>query len=374
MRGQKRSRSRPRSASRSERRARTSKPARQKRITKRSRATEVGTNEFEAIKAGFKAFQDLAKQTNHFETGGPQGAIAPMFGLASETGSILDAHKRYLRDGHDFQTNQEVLRDELGDLIWYISAVATAAQLDLGEIASQNVKRSRDLYPPCKADRVSELFPSLPNFEANFPDVERFPRRLVVEFKEDVDEHRRAIARLTLVDAVPNHFPQGQVTGPDKKKVGFTLNRQLGAKLNDNTRRVDGYRYHDAIHLGFMAVLGWSPTTRELLRLKRKSSVEADTNMDGARAIYAEEGLVAVLSRLAPRRMRFLEERTVDGTVIEITKAATTDLEVEVLPAWIWRRAISQGFIAMTRLTENRGGYLTADLDARELRYSKVRG
>jgi hypothetical protein len=42
--------------------------------------------------------------------------------------------------------------------------------------------------------------------------------------------------------------------------------------LNRNSRRIDAYRFHDAIHLGFMAVLGWSPTMRALLRLKRKSS------------------------------------------------------------------------------------------------------
>ncbi|MGH3907348.1 MAG: nucleotide kinase domain-containing protein, partial [Pseudonocardiaceae bacterium] len=39
---------------------------------------------------------------------------------------------------------------------------------------------------------------------------------------------------------------------------------------------------------------------------------------DGARAIFAEEGLAAVLSRLAPRRIGFLSETSVDGEVIEI--------------------------------------------------------
>lgn len=58
--------------------------------------------------------------------------------------------------------------------------------------------------------------------------------------------------------------------------------------------------------------------------------------------------------------------------MIAIAKATVVDLEVEALPAWLWRRAISQGFCAMHQLGQNRGGYLVADLDVRTLRYEKV--
>jgi MazG C-terminal domain len=142
--------------------------------------------------------------------------------------------------------------------------------------------------------------------------------------------------------------------------------------LTDNSRRVDAYRFHDAIHMGFLAVLNWSPTLRALLRLKRKSNPETDECEDGARAIFAEEGLAAVLSRLAKRRTGFLIEASVDGEVIDVAKAAAVDLEVEPLPAWLWRRAICQGFQAMHQLSDNGGGYLIADLDQRILTYAKV--
>lgn len=79
-----------------------------------------------------------------------------------------------------------------------------------------------------------------------------------------------------------------------------------------------------------------------------------------------------MLSRLAKRRMGFLSESSVDGEVIEVAKAATTDLEVAALPGWLWRRAICHGFRAMRSLAENRGGYLIADLDARSLTYTKM--
>lgn len=123
-----------------------------------------------------------------------------------------------------------------------------------------------------------------------------------------------------------------------------------------------------------MSVLGWSPTMRAMLRLKRRSEPETDECEDGARAIFAEEGLAAVLSRLAKRRTAFLSETSVDGEIIEVAKAAAADLEVETLPAWLWRRAVCQGFRAMHQLGENSGGYLVADLDVRTLRYQKVLG
>jgi hypothetical protein len=156
------------------------------------------------------------------------------------------------------------------------------------------------------------------------------------------------------------------------KKLGYQVGGELGDPLTDNSRRVDAYRFHDAIHMGFLAVLNWSPTLRALLRLKRKSNPETDECEDGARAIFAEEGLAAVLSRLAKRRTGFLIEASVDGEVIDVAKAAAVDLEVEPLPTWLWRRAICQGFQAMHQLSENGGGYLVADLDLRTLTYTKV--
>jgi hypothetical protein len=123
--------------------------------------------------------------------------------------------------------------------------------------------------------------------------------------------------------------------------------------------------------MGFMSVLGWSPTMRSLLNLKRRSDPELDRTQDGARAIFAEEGLAAVLSRLAERRNNFHTEDSVDGDALVVVKAATVDLEVSQHPTWLWRGAIKQGFDALQQLNQNHGGHLIADLDQRNLTYSK---
>lgn len=171
---------------------------------------------------------------------------------------------------------------------------------------------------------------------------------------------------------MPNAFPDGPVPGPGGKPQGFAVHAPLGDPLTDNARHPDVYRFHDAIHFAFMAVLGWSPNVRALLRLKRKSDPETDACEDGARAIFAEEGLAAVLAQLAGRRSNFLRETSVDNEVIEIAQAATSGLEPSVLPGWVWRRAVSQGFQAMHELAAHGGGYLVADLDSRQLSYQKV--
>ena len=316
----------------------------------------------------FAAYQRAAGETSQLRLGGPHGVIAPMLGLASETGSILNAYKKYLRDGIDLAANREFLREELGDLLWYAAAVATACGLDLEEVAEANLRRTRDCYPRQLAE---SRYRGLPVLDAADPPGERFPRRLIVAFVERVAVSGRRAASLTLVSADPNAFPDGPVS-LGGKLTGFQVGGELGDPLTDNSRRIDTYRFHDAIHLGFMAVLGWSPTMRALLRLKRKSSPETDECEDGARAVFAEEGLAAVLSRLAKSRTGFLSETSIDGDVIEVAKAAAADLEVESTPAWLWRSAVHQGFHAMYLLGENGGGYLVADLDARELAYRKV--
>lgn len=316
----------------------------------------------------FGAYQSAAKETSKLELGEPTAAIAPMLGLASETGAILNVYKRYLSNNIDLAANKEFLQEELGDLLWYLSAVATACDLELEDIAQANLRRVRDRYPPGKP--WEERIAGIPSLDEGFPDREQFPRRLVIKFAEEHDRDSRPRVTMVLHSAEPNPFPNGPVKVGDKD-IGFRIGDRLGAHLTDNSRRLDAYRFHDAIHIGFMAVLGWSPTMRALLGVKRRSREHVDHSQDGARAIFAEEGLAAVLSRLAERRLGFTTEASVDGDALVVVKAASGDLEVEQLPGWLWLTAVSSGFRAKRQLETNHGGFLLADLDKRQLTYSK---
>ena len=163
----------------------------------------------------FSAYQRAARETSQLRLGGPQGAIAPMLGLASETGSILNIYKKYLRDGIDLAANREFLREELGDLLWYAAAVATACGLDLEDIAEANLRRARDRYPRHHRGRVHR--PA--GVRCWRPRPGAVPRRLVVAVTERILPSGRLAAMLTLVSAEPDAFPDGLVTTEQPGRV-----------------------------------------------------------------------------------------------------------------------------------------------------------
>ncbi|WP_405816756.1 hypothetical protein [Streptomyces sp. NBC_00040] len=321
----------------------------------------------------FSTFQESVRSASRFKGRGAHQAITPMLGLAGETGSILNVYKKYLRDRIDLEAHRDLIGEELGDALWYVAAIANILGLDLEEIAKANLGRAEDLYG---GGIESASLSSLPVFDAGYPESERFPRSLTVEFSQEVNERGLPTVSMTLIEAIPDAFPNGSnVTQVDGKKIelGYQVGSQLGDPLDDNTDVADAYRFHDAIHFGFLSVLNWSPNSRSLLKIKRRSNADVDRTQDGARAIFAEEGLATILSRLARRRMGLTKEVNIDGEIIEIARASVADLEVSDLPGWAWRRAISQGFQAMHHLAENQGGYLVADLDARTLGYWRFR-
>jgi hypothetical protein len=147
-----------------------------------------------------------------------------MLGLASETGSIRNAYKKYLRDGIDLIANREALREELGDLL------ATSCQLNLEDIAIANLRRTRDRYNQVP---TLELLAALPDFDLRYPEPERFPRSLAIEFIEQVDPTGQLTAMMTLISAAPNSFVDGPPPRLDlascSESGGFNAMRELAA-------------------------------------------------------------------------------------------------------------------------------------------------
>lgn len=69
--------------------------------------------------------------------------VYPALGLASEAGEVAGKIKKVLRDqGGDFEAAPiEALRDELGDVLWYLAVLATDLGLSLDEIAVCNLDK-----------------------------------------------------------------------------------------------------------------------------------------------------------------------------------------------------------------------------------------
>ncbi|CAN5315799.1 nucleoside triphosphate pyrophosphohydrolase family protein [soil metagenome] len=67
----------------------------------------------------------------------------PTLGLAGEAGEVANIVKKIQRD-HDGIITSEIrgkLKDELGDVLWYISACADELGIALDEIAEFNVQK-----------------------------------------------------------------------------------------------------------------------------------------------------------------------------------------------------------------------------------------
>lgn len=63
----------------------------------------------------------------------------PAIGLSGEVGEILNKVKKYWRDGKN--VNVEELKGELGDVLWYVAALASELDLKLEDIAASNITK-----------------------------------------------------------------------------------------------------------------------------------------------------------------------------------------------------------------------------------------
>jgi len=66
-------------------------------------------------------------------------------GVAGEAGEVADLIKKWL--GHGRSRDIPDLVGELGDVLWYIAAIADRCGVTLEEVALYNVKKLRTKYP-----------------------------------------------------------------------------------------------------------------------------------------------------------------------------------------------------------------------------------
>lgn len=288
-------------------------------------------------------YQEEAQKTDRVPTQGVSVAgidvIVPLLGLAGEAGELLSEYKKHLRDGDSHQLFKERISEELGDLLWYIANVAAKFKLNLEDIAVGNLRKVRD--------RWGGLEQSSRVLDAAYEERERFPRNFVVELSEVV------------VDG--------------KVKIRARMNgKRIGDDLTDNADDPDGYRFHDVFHLGYTAVLGWSPVIRKLLKRKRKSDPKVDEVQDGGRAQVIDEGIAALVFGY-PKEHNWLQGVSeLDYHLLRTIKGLTSMLEVRERSIADWQRAILLGFKVWRQVLEHGGGKIHVNLDAKDMTYSPL--
>jgi NTP pyrophosphatase (non-canonical NTP hydrolase) len=281
-----------------------------------------------------RTYQERAKQTDRNPGSDEQARMIPLAGLASETGELLGEYKKYLRDGESHKLFKERLAEEVGDLLWYVANVATKFDLDLAQVAEQNLAKCEKRWGSLQPREA---------FDAGYPDNERFPRQFPIDFLTYHDEKNEP-----------------------RIKVMYK-GKPFGDELTDNAHTKDGYGYHDVIHLAFAAAMGWSPLVRKMLSVKRKSNEKVDQVEDGGRAIATEEGVSAMIFAYV-RDYNFMEgKKSVSSDLLRMIKNMVRHLEVSVCTAGEWEYAIVEGLKAWREIKRRRGGTVDVDLDKRTI-------
>jgi len=284
----------------------------------------------------FQEFQRKALETDQV----PDDKIVPLLGLAGETGELLSEYKKYLRDGDAHTLFKDRIAEELGDLLWYISNAASKFDLNLNEIASGNLEKTRDRWVLARRTKREQGY----SFDEGYPQSDRLPRTFTVTIT-DVED------------------------GDSIKMKAFVDGQQIGDDLTDNAYSQDGYRFHDVFHLSYAAILGWSPVTRMMLKRKRKSNPPVDEVEDGGRAKAIEEGVAALVFQYADYHHFLKDIGSVDYTLLKTIKSLTSRLEVAQCAVGDWERAILMGFDVWREVTANKGGIVKVDLDAQTISY-----
>lgn len=228
---------------------------------------------------------------------------------------------------------------EIGDVFWDLANVASAYELQLEYIAYSNLAKVSDIHAKG----------GVSHFDKAFPKKERFPRKFQIKFEEKKTKGKLVVE-----------------ISQDGKKVGN--------ELDDNSSEEDNYRFHDVLHLAYVAILGWSPTMRGLLKHKRKSDPDTDRIQDGARAIFLEEALSLYIFNEASKNNLFKDAKSVDLAILKMVKELTKNLEVKSASHKQWENAILEGYKMFRLLVEHKGGVIALDLEKRKITFKKIGG
>jgi NTP pyrophosphatase (non-canonical NTP hydrolase) len=254
--------------------------------------------------------------------------------LASKVGTLLGVGRQ---PGAERETISHALVEVLRELI----VMADIAHISLHEAAVFNLAKSLDRFPVVRDWGTP--------FDEAFERDEQLPRRMEITFRE-------------------RKTPTGR---PYVIQQWNGIN--VGDRLTDNSAVADDYRYHDVFHLSYIAYLGWSPTMRSLLRLKRKSQPEIDEQQDGARAVITEEGISNWIFAHGLRHHAFEGVTRLDYALLKTIRQMVKGYEVESRPLWMWEEAIIRGFEVFRELRKNKGGVVVADMARHRLTYRPLK-
>jgi len=282
-----------------------------------------------------------AKTVQTYNSKDQENYFLGYLGLAGEAGSVLTLLKKKVRDGEGFGQFKEKLKEELGDVLWYISSIASHNNVSLEEIAEMNLFKTVDRF-----EAINLI--SIPRLDENYP--EKFPDSFIVTFIEEEGLNDLLEVKMLL-----------------EQESGDPI--ELGDPLTDNSRIPNNYRYHDVFHLGHIAFLGWSPVLRHLMKLKRKSdSITLDAE-DRGRPQVAEEAVTLIIYNYARGNKMLKSSDRIDTELLNMIKQLVVNLEVAKVSSYQWEFTIIESYKVFNKVVENKGGRVLVSPASRKLEY-----
>ena len=93
----------------------------------------------------FSEYQENAARTANPVEYKVHSILISTLGLSGEAGEVADYLKKVYGHGHDL--DEERLKKELGDVLWYIADLCTKFDFSMDEVAQLNVEKLKKRYP-----------------------------------------------------------------------------------------------------------------------------------------------------------------------------------------------------------------------------------
>jgi NTP pyrophosphatase (non-canonical NTP hydrolase) len=90
----------------------------------------------------FEEYQELAMRTANLDKAGMSNVA---LGLCGEAGEVADIVKKWMFQGHPLDYAK--LREELGDVMWYLALACELMDVGLVDIAAMNITKLKARYP-----------------------------------------------------------------------------------------------------------------------------------------------------------------------------------------------------------------------------------
>lgn len=282
-----------------------------------------------------KEFQEQSNLTDQVTGVEIQAKLTPVLGLVGRVGALSTDYMRYLRDGDAYSESfRREVGAALGDLMWYIANIAKKNEIDLEQVARENIEKNHLRWVKSQ---------EYPDFDSLFDRHERLPR----DFEIFLDINEKGGASLEF------------------------MGNPFGDFLTDNSEVEDGYRFHDIFHLAFVSHLGWSPVLRgkKFFNCKRKSNRLIDEVEDGGRAAVIEEAVSALIFNESKKFADDKEVSYVGQGLLKLIAQLTSHLEVKECTHTQWEKAILNALDVWRSVKKNPKGVFVGSRDQRVLNF-----